>query len=202
MQIAPNPTYQLGEPPPFVLSDEIVAETLAGMGFTFVEADAAWLYARNWMRQLDEDELPRELRDIYEEAMTIVGDPSAPVPRHLHALDAAPLMWDDTIKRWRIDPIALDAANRALMGVRRAQGPSTSLASIGAAAPETTTTTAPVEPLLGSTRATAEVSPAVQEQVPDVAMNGNGEPGEITVALHDHDMDVPGEERQQAMDQA
>src|SRR5262245_3465686 len=202
IRIAPNPAYQLGELPPFVLSDEIVAETLAGMGFTFAEADAAWLYARNWVRQLDEDELPRMLRPLYVEAMTILGNPSAPVPRHLHALDAAPFVWDDTSKRWRIDPVALDAANCALMGVWRAQGPSTSLASIGAAAPETTTTTAPVEPVSGPTRATVEVSPAVQEQLPDATMNGNEEPGEITVAIHDHNMDALGEERQQAMDQA
>jgi hypothetical protein len=73
IQIAPNPTYQLGEPSQFVLSDEIVAETLAGMGFMFIEADAAWLYACNWMRQLDEDELPMDITSQEAAYVPVVG---------------------------------------------------------------------------------------------------------------------------------
>ena len=204
LQIASTPAYQLGGPPPFIVDDVVVATTLAQMGYTFAEADAAWQYARNWIRQVDEDELRGEPLDIYREAINQVEDPNVTVPRHIHALDAARFVWDTNLERWRIDPDALNAANSALMGVLGAQGPSSSLASTGAAAPETHPTTAPVEATSASTRATAEVPPAVQEQVPDASMTGTGEPGEFTVAPQDQDMDVPGEDRSketQAMDQ-
>ena len=194
-EIAPTPSYQLHEPPPFVVTDQIVAATLAQMGYTFVEADAAWQYARNWFQQLDEDELRREPLEIYQEAMTTVGDPDAPVPKHLHALDAARYMWDDTIGRWRMDPNALNAANSALESALRAPGASTSLASKGAAAPKTIFTRAPVELVSSSASAAAEVPPAVQEQVSDAIMTGTAEPGEITVALQDQDMEAPREDR-------
>jgi hypothetical protein len=194
-QIAPTPSFQLDEPPPYIVTDQVVAEALAQMGYTFAEADAAWQYARNWILQLDEDELRREPLKIYREAMTCVGDPDAPVPKHLHVLDAARYVWDDTLGRWRIDPNALNAANCALVSALRAPGPSTSLASKGAAAPKTTLTTAPVEPVSSSASATAEVLPAVQEQVSDANMTGTGELGEITVALQDQDMEAPREDR-------
>ena len=104
-------------------------------------------------------------------------------------------MWDDTLGRWRIDPVALNAANSALMGAPEASGPSTSLASIGAAAPETITTTAPAELDSNSASAAADAPPAVQEQASDAAMTGTREPGEITVALQDQDMEAPREEQ-------
>jgi hypothetical protein len=200
MQIAPIPAYQLTEPPPFVVTDEIVAETLARMGYTFAEADAAWQYARNWIMQLDEDELRKEPLEIYRKAMCFVGDADTPAPERLHALDAAPYVWDNTLGRWRIDPDALAAVNSALDSALGTSGPSTSLASIGAAVPKTITTTAPVEPVSSSTRAAAEVLPAAQGQVSDVPMTGTVEPGEVTVALQDQEMEVPGEERREELD--
>jgi hypothetical protein len=199
--IAPIPALQLDEYPPYVVTEKVVAEYLARMGYTFAEADAAWQYARNWILQLDEDELRKEPLDIYREAMYHVGDPDAPVPKHLHSLDAAPYVWDNTLERWRIEPNALNAVNSALESAPEAKGPSTSMASKGAAAPKTTMTTAPAELASSSTSATADAPPAVMEQVLDATMTGTGEPGEITVAPQDQDMEAPKENQPHAMDQ-
>ena len=127
--------------------------------------------------------------------MTTVGDPDAPVPKHLHALDAACYMWDDTLGRWRMDPNALNAANSALESALRASGPSMSLASKGAAAPKTIFTKAPVELVLSSASTAAEAPPAAQEQVSNAIMTGTAEPGEIPVAPQDQDMEAPREDR-------
>jgi hypothetical protein len=171
-----------------------VAEALAQMGYTFAEADAACQYARKWILQLDESELRGEPRQIFDEAMNYVGDPDAPVPEHLHSLDAAPYVWDNTLERWRIDPNALNAVNSAPGGALLAPGPSTSMASKGAAVPKTTFTKAPVELVSSSASATANVPPAVQEQVSDAIMTGTGELGETTVAPQDQDMEAPRED--------
>jgi len=122
MQIASTPSFHLSQPPPFVVTDKDVAEALAQLGFTFAEADAAWQYARNWILQLDEDELRGEPLEVFRDAMEYISDPIAPVPKRLHCLDAAPYMWDDTLGRWRVEPNALKAANRVLLSASTASG--------------------------------------------------------------------------------
>src|SRR5262245_7678653 len=135
--------------------------------------------------------------------MEYVSNPHAPVPMHLHSLDAAPYMWDDTLGRWRIEPNALKAANHVLLSVLTASGTSTSLASRGAAEPKTTTAElvsssasviAPAELVLSSASATTEAPPVVREQASDTVMTGTAEPGEDTVVPQDQDMEAPREE--------
>ena len=65
MQIAPAPSFHLSQPPLFVVMDRDVAEALAQLGFTFAEVDAAWQYARNWILQLNKDELHSEPLNIF-----------------------------------------------------------------------------------------------------------------------------------------
>src|SRR5262245_20878051 len=135
---------------------------------------------RNWILRVAEDQLRNTALELFQEAFRFARDPNSPAPRHLSTLDAVPFLWDEKLEKWRADPIALKAANHTLAGASWAMGPSTSRASIGAAVPETTTTTiAPVEPALSSTSTAAEVLPATMEQASDTEMSGIAEPGQL-----------------------